>query len=161
MEEELKTIEIGKAELIRNGYDIAILAIGNMVYPSLEASAILSNKGIDAAVVNMRFVKPIDRDVIKNFCKKTGFIIAIEENVLQGGFGSAVLEVLEEEGLNNIKVKRIGLPDKFIEHGSQSIIREKYHLTPSAIASAISEFLLKHSFQKQLKFINNAKKAVG
>ena len=100
-------------------------------------------------------------DLIKNFCKKTGFIITVEENVLQGGFGSAILELLEDEGLNNIKVKRIGLPDKFIEHGSQSIIRDKYRLTPPAIASTISEFLSKHGFQKQLKFINNAKKAVG
>ena len=161
LDKDIKTIEIGRAEIIKDGNDAVILTIGNTVYPSIEASTILSGKGIDAAVVNMRFVKPIDRAMIKDFCKKTGFIFTVEENVLQGGFGSAVLEVLEEEGLNNIKVKRIGLPDKFIEHGSQSIIREKYHLTPSAIASAISEFLLKHSFQKQLKFINNAKKAVG
>ena len=109
----------------------------------------------------MRFVKPIDIDLIKSFCNKTGFIITVEENVLQGGFGSAILELLEDEGINNIKVKRIGLPDKFIEHGSQSIIRDKYQLTPPAIASTISEFLSKHGFQKQLKFINNAKKAVG
>ena len=67
----------------------------------------------------------------------------------------------EEISDDNIKVKRIGLPDKFIEHGSQSIIRDKYRLTPPAIASTISEFLSKHGFQKQLKFINNAKKAVG
>lgn len=141
MEEELKTIEIGKAELIRDGYDIAILAIGNMVYPSIEASAILSNKGIDAAVVNMRFAKPVDRGIIIELCKNVNAIITVEENVLQGGFGSAVLEVLEEEGLNNIRVKRIGLPDKFIEHGSQSILREKYQLTPMTIAATISEFL--------------------
>jgi 1-deoxy-D-xylulose-5-phosphate synthase len=141
LDKDIKTIEIGQAEIIKDGHDAVIFAIGNTVYPSIDASNILSNNGIDAAVINMRFVKPIDKDIIKNFCKKTGFIITVEENVLQGGFGSAVLEVLEEEGINNITVKRIGIPDKFIEHGSQSIIREKYRLTPTAIANTISEFL--------------------
>jgi len=166
LDKDFKAIEIGKSEILRNGGDIAILAIGNTVYPSLDAASILMNNGIAAAVVNMRFVKPIDRDIIIELSKKTGAIVTVEENVLQGGFGSAVLEVLEEEGLTNINVKRIGIPDTFVEHGAPQILREKYKLTPDGIASAISEFLKDINLGKAKalpypNLIDNAKKAVG
>ncbi|MBI4379073.1 MAG: 1-deoxy-D-xylulose-5-phosphate synthase [Nitrospinae bacterium] len=159
--ENIISIDIGRGEVMRNGYDIAILAIGSTVYPSLEAASILFNNGIDAFVVNMRFVKPIDRKIIIESCQKTGALITVEENVLQGGFGSAVLEVLEEEGMNTIHMKRIGIPDRFIEHGSQSIIREKYQLTPSGIATTILEFLKKSGIINSFMLRKNAKKAVG
>ncbi|MEK6591063.1 MAG: 1-deoxy-D-xylulose-5-phosphate synthase [Nitrospinota bacterium] len=159
--ENIKSIDIGRGEVMRDGYDIAILAIGSTVYPSLEAASILFNNGIDAFVVNMRFVKPIDRNMIIESCQKTGALITVEENVLQGGFGSAVLEVLEEEGMNTIHMKRIGIPDRFIEHGSQSIIREKYQLTPSGIAATILEFLKKSGIINSFMLRKNAKKAVG
>ncbi|MBI3600516.1 MAG: 1-deoxy-D-xylulose-5-phosphate synthase, partial [Nitrospinae bacterium] len=86
LEKDFNAIEIGRGEIIRNGGDIVILAIGNTVYPSLEAASLLMNSGIDAAVVNMRFVKPIDRDIIIAFAKKSRIIVTVEENVLQGGF---------------------------------------------------------------------------
>jgi 1-deoxy-D-xylulose-5-phosphate synthase len=159
--ENIKSIDIGRGEVMRDGYDIAILAIGSTVYPSLEAASILFNNGINAFVVNMRFVKPIDRKIIIESCQKTGALITVEENVLQGGFGSAVLEVLEEEGMNTIHMKRIGIPDRFIEHGSQSIIREKYQLTPSGIAATILEFLKKSGIINSFMLRKNAKKAVG
>jgi 1-deoxy-D-xylulose-5-phosphate synthase len=95
-------------------------------------------------VINARFVKPLDKELILEWALRTGRVATVEENVLQGGFGSAVLEALEEEGLTNINIKRIGIPDSFVEHGAPAILREKYKLTPTGIASTISEFL-KHN----------------
>ncbi|NPB08950.1 MAG: 1-deoxy-D-xylulose-5-phosphate synthase, partial [Thermodesulfobacteria bacterium] len=137
---ELKEIPIGKGELLREGEDLLLLAIGNMVYPALEAAKILEEEGISAAVINARFVKPLDRDLILDWTKRTGRVITLEENALMGGFGSAVLELLADEGLL-VPVKRIGLPDLFLEHGAPSILREKYGLTPEALAETAREFL--------------------
>ncbi len=137
---ELREIPIGEAELLREGEDITIVAIGNMVYPSLEAAEKLSEQGISAAVINARFAKPIDEDLIVSWAKKTGKVLTVEENSLFGGFGSAVLEVLAEHGLQ-IPIKRIGLPDVFIEHGAPNILREKYGLTPQGIFEKALELL--------------------
>jgi 1-deoxy-D-xylulose-5-phosphate synthase len=136
-------IPIGKGELLREGSDIALIAIGNMVSASMKAAGKLAEAGIDAAVINARFVKPLDRDLILHWSKKTGKIVTIEENALAGGFGSAVLELLQEEGLFDVsetpeeneafRVERIGLPDSFIEHGTQKELRAKYGLTADAI----------------------------
>ncbi len=137
---ELKEIPIGQGELLREGEDLLLLAIGNMVYPALEAAEMLAEEGISAAVINARFVKPLDRDLILTWTKVTGRVITIEENALMGGFGSAVLELLADEGLL-VPVKRIGLPDLFIEHGAPAILREKYGLTSAALAETAREFL--------------------
>ena len=86
-------------------------------------------------------MKPLDRALILRLASGIGRIVTVEENVLQGGFGSAVLELLEEEGLRAIKVSRLGLPDRFIEHGSPALLRERYGLTPGAIAAQVKKLL--------------------
>ena len=137
-DKKLKSLQIGKSEVLRQGSDVAIFALGPMVSEAMEASKELRKKGIKAAVVNVRFVKPLDEQLISAVARKTKKIITAEENSLQGGFGSALLEVLERRNLK-ANVKRIGIPDKFIEHGPQNILREKYGLTKENIIKAALE----------------------
>ncbi len=133
-------IEIGKGEILTKGNDVLILAIGRMVTEALKADALLRSDGIAATVVNCRFVKPLDTELILALAKKNPTIITVEENVRQGGFGSAVLECIADSGINGIQVKRIGLPDGFIEHGSQQILRAKYEVDAQAIVKAVHSF---------------------
>ncbi|MCX5679762.1 MAG: 1-deoxy-D-xylulose-5-phosphate synthase, partial [Candidatus Omnitrophica bacterium] len=104
---------------------------------ALKVSDLLAKKQVKAAVVNARFVKPIDRGLLFSIFHTTHRIVTIEDGVLGGGFGSAVLEILEEAGLKGIRVKRFGLPDKFIEHGKREELFAKYNLTPEAICDVI------------------------
>jgi 1-deoxy-D-xylulose-5-phosphate synthase len=129
-------VQLGKAELLKEGPDAAILAFGSMVWAGLEAAAILDKEGIKAAVVNARFAKPLDEALLKELSKNTKLFITLEEGVIEGGFGSAVLEFFEKENID-VKVKRIGLPSAFIEHGSRDELFRKYHLTPEDIALAV------------------------
>ena len=137
---ELKEIPIGAGELLREGEDVTLVAIGNMVYPALKAAEQLAEEGISAAVINARFVKPLDEDLILSWAKRTGRVVTIEENALLGGFGSAVLELLSEKEVF-VPTKRIGLPDKFIEHGAPQLLREKYGLVPEKLAEEIKAFV--------------------
>lgn len=130
-------VKTGKAEIIRKGRDIAIIAIGSMVSTAVEVSAALLKKKVDTAVINARFVRPIDGDMIEDICASCKRIVTIEEGVLEGGFGSAVLEFIERENIKGIRVKRLGLPDKFIEHGRRDELFKKYNLTPDAICDVI------------------------
>ncbi len=130
-------IELGRAQVLKDGRDIAIISIGDMAGAALKASELLSEKGIDAMVVDARFIKPLDEALIKDICVRIKKIVTIEEGVLDGGFGSAVLEFIERADLGDVKVVRIGLPDKFIEHGSRNELLAKYHLTPEAICDVI------------------------
>lgn len=139
--EEWEVLPMGKGEIIRKGIDLAILAVGSMVYPCFLAAEKLSNYGIQAYVVNMRFVKPIDGEIIKDMAEKTGHIVTVEENTLMGGFGSAVMEVLHSEGIKDCMVQNIGLPDQFVEHGNMHILREKYGLTSDGIVEKIKNSL--------------------
>ncbi len=141
MDQEIRKIEIGKAELLLDGHDVAILALGNMVYPSMEAAKRLMDEGISAAVVNARFVKPLDQDFIIQIAKMTGKLVTVEEHALAGGFGSAVLECLDERHVTGIKSLRIGIPDNYIEHGSQKLLRKKYGLDTDGIYSKVKEFI--------------------
>ncbi len=141
MDQELKALEVGKAEALRDGSDLVILAVGAMVHPSLEAADRLKAEGISVAVVNARFVKPLDEELILQTARKTGRVVTVEEHALAGGFGSAVLECLESNGLAGIKAHRIGLPDAFIEHGSQKVLRRKYGLDAEGIYASAREFL--------------------
>jgi 1-deoxy-D-xylulose-5-phosphate synthase len=143
MDQELKTLSMGKAELIRDGRDVAIIAIGTMVAPSVEAAERLSEEGISAAVINARFVKPLDEEMILSMAKKTGCLVTVEEHALMGGFGSAVLESLDAHGVTGIKTHRIGLPDLYIEHGPQAVLRQKYGLDANGILSSVRDFVEK------------------
>jgi 1-deoxy-D-xylulose-5-phosphate synthase len=135
----LQRIDIGKGEVLREGQDILIIAIGSTVYPSLHAAERLAEVGIRAAVINSRFLKPLDGTLLCDWAKRTGKVLTVEENVLQGGFGSAVLELFQERGLFSIQVKRLGIPDTFIEHGPQTLLREKYGIDAKGIFKGVEE----------------------
>jgi 1-deoxy-D-xylulose-5-phosphate synthase len=130
-----KEIPLGKAEVLKDGKDLVIIAIGNMVYQALKAAKELEKEGISAAVINARFLKPLDRELLLEFIQKTGKVLTVEENALIGGLSSAVCELIMEEGLSGIKFKKIGLPDKFIEHGDLRTLRDKYGLNYQHIIS--------------------------
>ena len=132
-----QSLAVGKAEVLRRGKDLAIVAIGSMVYPALAAADALAAEGIDAAVINARFVKPLDRSLIAGVAKNFNRIVTMEENMVAGGFGSAVLELLEERALNEVVVRCIGLPDEFVEHGNPEILRAKYNLDAAGIAKVV------------------------
>jgi 1-deoxy-D-xylulose-5-phosphate synthase len=141
LDQELKALEVGKGELLQDGKDASIIAIGTSVQAAVEAAAVLKERGISASVVNARFVKPLDRELILAEAEKTGCIVTVEENALQGGFGSAVLELLSDAGLTHVRVKRIGIPDSFIEHGSQSQLRGDLGLDGAGIAATTEAFV--------------------
>ena len=137
----LHPLDIGKGEVVREGQDILIVAIGSTVYPSLRAAEKLADTGIRAAVINSRFLKPLDGALLCDWAKRTGKVLTVEENVLQGGFGSAVLELFQERGLTSIRVKRLGIPDTFLEHGPQALLREKYEIDEKGIMNGVRRML--------------------
>jgi 1-deoxy-D-xylulose-5-phosphate synthase len=138
---ETRQLPIGKAEITRQGDDIVIIGIGSTVMPSLEAAEHLALGGIDAMVVNARFVKPLDRELILGVASYIKKVVIVEENVLSGGFGAAVLELLEKAQASDIKVKRLGIPDEFVTHGKQDLLRSLYHLDGPGIARECVDFL--------------------
>jgi 1-deoxy-D-xylulose-5-phosphate synthase len=130
---------VGKAELWAEGEDIVFLAAGSMAYPCLEAAQLLLQQKIYASVVNVRFVKPLDETLILDLYGRCRALITVEEGVLKGGFGSAVLELLESSGRLNADpkpVKCLGLPNAFITFDSRPALLEKYGLAPRPIAEA-------------------------
>ena len=147
MDQEIRKLEIGKAELLKDGADLAIIAIGNMVMPSLEAAKRLASEGVSAMVVNARFIKPLDENLILQIAKTCGKIVTVEEHCLLGGFGSALLECIEAAGVTGIKSMRIGLPDCYIEHGTQAILRKKYGLDADGIYATVKQFMEKLRFK--------------
>jgi 1-deoxy-D-xylulose-5-phosphate synthase len=134
-------VTLGKAEVLKDGGDVILLAVGAAVMEAVKAHALLADQGIQATVVDGRFVKPLDVGLIVALARRIPRIVTIEENVRQGGFGSAVLEALNDVGLASVAVERIGLPDAFVEHGPQVLLRTKYGLNASAIAAAALHLL--------------------
>ena len=128
-----QVLPVGRAELIRDGSDIALLGIGWGVTPALQAAEELERIGLQAAVVNARFVKPLDRDLICELATRTRRIITVEDHNKMGGFGSAVVELLTDNDLGDIQVRRIALPDEFHEHGPPDSIRAEHGITVSGI----------------------------
>jgi 1-deoxy-D-xylulose-5-phosphate synthase len=143
IDEEMKTLEIGKGEVLREGSDLAVIAIGSTVYPALAASQRLAGEGINIKVINARFAKPIDGELIANTAVAIKKILTVEENVLQGGFGSAVLELLAEKDITSVRIKRLGIPDEFVEHATQAQLRQKYGIDEDGIYSAVKAMLEK------------------
>jgi len=133
-------IDIGKAEILKEGFDLTLIAIGNVVYPALGAAERLEKEGIKASVINARFIKPLDKELILKMASKTKRIITIEENMIAGGFGSAVLEYLNSMDIPDIKIKILGIPDEFVEQGSQAILRKKYGIDEEGIYQACNAF---------------------
>jgi len=138
---EFKTLEIGRAERLRRGKDVAILAVGNMVANSMKAAELLSEEGIEAEVINMRFVKPLDIDLLKDLASRIGAFVTVEDNSIEGGFGSAVLENLTKAGISNVMVKVHGLPSEFVEHGTIEELHKIMKLDPKGIYEVTKSFL--------------------
>jgi 1-deoxy-D-xylulose-5-phosphate synthase len=128
---QAQKIELGKAELLKEGKDLAIIALGSMVGPAEEAAGLLEDENLSATVINARFVKPLDKNLFEAVRKKVKHIFTIEEGVVSGGFGSAVSEALDAP------VIRIGLPCEFIPHGKRDMLLEKYGLTARGIVERI------------------------
>lgn len=141
LDQELKLLPIGTGELLREGSDLTIVAIGSTVMPALQAAEKLTSHGISAGVINARFVKPLDAELILAQARRTGRIITVEENALQGGFGSAVLELLQDNGAAQVKVKRLGIPDRYIEQGPQAQLRKDVGIDAEGITAAAQAFV--------------------
>ena len=137
---EPKLLEIGKGEILRDGGEIAILAYGSMVHPSLQAAEHLAKEKIEATVVNARFVKPLDAQLLLALAQTKRLIVTVEEAYLSGGFGSAVLELLEENGLQDkVKVVRMGIPDRLVSHGDPKLLLAKYGLDADGIYTRVKQ----------------------
>jgi 1-deoxy-D-xylulose-5-phosphate synthase len=143
LEKTVEPLELGKGKVLQTGDDILMLAIGKSVGDALEAHETLKAMGIVATVVNCRFVKPLDVDLICSLATRIPRVITIEENVLHGGFGSAVLEALSDEGVTGVQVERIGVADTFVEHGPQQLLRSLYGIDPPAIVEAAKRLVNK------------------
>ena len=133
------TINLGKAELLKEGKDVTILSIGYMSNVALEAGYLLIDEGIDCEVINARFIKPVDIDLIMRSVLKTEKLFTIEEGVVGGGFGSGVLELIIDKIEKYIIIKNIALPDRFIEHGDRAALLDKYGLSSKKIAEAVKK----------------------
>src|SRR5882757_553246 len=139
---EPQMIEIGKAELLHDGGEIAIVAYGSMVHPSLQAAENLAKDGIEATVINARFVKPLDSGLLLALARTKRLIVTVEEAYLAGGFGAAILELLEENGLQDkVRVVRMGVPDRIVTHGDAKLLLAKYGLDADGIYTRVKESL--------------------
>jgi 1-deoxy-D-xylulose-5-phosphate synthase len=141
LDEQFRVLEIGKAEMLQDGEDCVILALGTLVHPALKAAERLAVEGISASVVNARFVKPLDEELICCLATEKSFLITVEEAALMGGFGSAVMELLEARSLQGCKLLRIGVPDRLIPHGSPSLLHAKYGIDADGIYEKIRTFI--------------------
>ena len=137
LDADLKELPLGRGTVIREGRDIAVFALGKTVGPALDAAERLAEYGISCGVVNPIFVKPLDLGLLLDAARSARRIVTVEENVLAGGFGSAVLETLAEAGMDDVSVHRIGMPDSFIEHGTAVDQRHRLRLDAEGIAQEI------------------------
>ena len=148
LSDDLHMLEIGKAELLRPGtleeaeqMDTILLAYGSTVAQAQLAAEELAQEGLQVAVVNARWVKPLDKEMILRLARKVGRLVTIEDHMVAGGFGSAILELLEYHGVKNIDVRLIGLPDKFVEHGVPTILKELHGLSSAHIKEIVRDQL--------------------
>ncbi|HBC94831.1 MAG TPA: 1-deoxy-D-xylulose-5-phosphate synthase [Pelotomaculum sp.] len=155
MDKEQKILPIGKAEVIKEGTDATLLAIGSMVRVAEEAAKVLAARGVKAAVINARFVKPLDEKCILYYAEMSGKLFTLEENVLQGGFGSAVLELLSARGRGGLLTHQFGIPDTFVEHGAPELLLARYGLTVEQVVRVIAEKLAKKKYSGKLRLAPN------
>jgi len=148
LEPTLRELPIGKGEILREGEDVAILAIGTMVNPALEAANELAKRGIEATVINARFAKPLDAELILDIAGRIKRLVIVEENTISGGFGNSVVERLQQAGISDIQLKTIGIPDEFVEQGSQAVLRAKYGLDAQGIAKQVLELLPSYQYRR-------------
>ncbi|MGA9365293.1 MAG: 1-deoxy-D-xylulose-5-phosphate synthase [Bacteroidota bacterium] len=134
-------LPIGKGEIVRSGHDIAILAVGNMVYPALKAAELLVRDEVSVEVVNMRFVKPLDENLLDDIASRFKRVLTVEDNVVHGGFGSGVLEYFAKKEFEHLKVFVQGVPNEFVEHGLLSELHAMLRLDSAGIVSIVKEHL--------------------
>ena len=139
---EARALPVGKGHRLKDGTDVTLLAIGNRVHPALEAAQILEDRGVSAGVVNMRFVKPLDVELLRECAARTPRLVTIEDGILQGGFGSAVLEALTP---GRAEVLRLGIPDSFVDHGAPHLLYESLGLTGPRVAERVLAWLPRKS----------------
>ena len=167
VEDEFREIPIGKSEVLNEGDDIAIIAIGKMVEHAVKAAKLLRDEGYSARVVNARFVKPLDEEMLIDVCSKFKYALTLEDNVLMGGFGAGILEAIsspdflekansndQAEKIKKISVHRLGLPDDFVEHGSVDELYKRVGLDPASIAKQARNMI---ESSGQFKILNSAK----
>lgn len=143
LDPEYRILPLGESEVLKEGKDLTLIAVGSMVHPSLEAAVEMEKEGLSATVINSRFVKPLDKK-LSDHAGKTGKVLVVEENIRQGGLGSAVLELLSDLGLRGVIVKRLGLPDSFVEHGPVEVLKEKIGLDTKGIIQAARALLTRN-----------------
>ncbi|MFO7570427.1 MAG: 1-deoxy-D-xylulose-5-phosphate synthase [Smithellaceae bacterium] len=141
IDDDLHALPLGKGEILGEGSDLAILAVGVTVYPALAAARRLALENLSVRVVNARFIKPLDAELILETAGSIGRILTVEENVLQGGFGSAVLELLAEQGVPGVRVMCLGIADEYVEHATQAELRSQYGLDEEGIYRAAKAML--------------------
>ncbi len=132
----MRALPVGKGEVMRDGSDAAIFAIGTEVWPAYHAA-----EGMNVAVINARFIKPLDDELITRYCKPGAKIVTVEEGSLAGGFGAALMERVQQLGIEGVKFHRIGIPDEYVHHGAQDVLRAQYDLHPEGIARRVREFI--------------------
>jgi 1-deoxy-D-xylulose-5-phosphate synthase len=141
MDPELRALPIGKAQVLSEGRDVELVAIGAMVPPCVRAAEILRARGIDTGVVNARFVKPLDAEVLDHVAASGALLVTVEDNVIAGGFGSGINEYLAAQGYDLAVVRNLGLPDRFIEHGERDDLLADLGLSAEGIAESAARFL--------------------
>jgi 1-deoxy-D-xylulose-5-phosphate synthase len=140
VKEQPQALQIGAAEVVQDGHDVAVFGLGAMLPEARRLAAMLETEGFSVAVINPRFAKPVDKACVAEFARKCGLLVTLEDHVLAGGFGSAVLEAMNELELAT-PVVRVGWPDQFIEHGKVEALREKYGLTAEAALEKARPYL--------------------
>lgn len=136
--ESTEDIELGKAEIVQEGTDLSIIAIGNMVGRAEEVASLLPEKSVE--IINARFLKPLDEETILNSIRKTGYCITIEDNLLKGGLGSAVVEAVNKSDIQDVKIRNFGYDDTFVEHGTVKELEDKYGLSAEKISGKLFTF---------------------
>ena len=142
MEEGWEPLEIGKAEILRTGDDVLLIGYGTMVHPAMQVAEILSEHGVEATVINARFCKPLDEELMFPLAKKIGRVVTLEEGCIMGGFGSAVMEALQDASIV-VPVKRIGVPDILVEHAEPNESKAALGLNSSQIAEKVMQVFFK------------------
>jgi 1-deoxy-D-xylulose-5-phosphate synthase len=135
-----RKIEIGRAEVVSDGTDVALIGLGNMFEMAEKTKLLLEEKGYSVALINPRFIKPLDAEVIKNYAGKCRVLCTFEDHVILNGFGAAVIDLLHDSGIHT-PVERIAWPDEFVEHGKPDTLRELHHLTPEAAVAKVMKHL--------------------
>ncbi len=153
-----KLLDIGKWEILKQGDDLLILACGSMVYPALQAAADLENEGIKVKVANSRFIKPLDQEMLASLLDQFDKIITVEENSLLGGFGSAVLEFAQENNFSSVTITRLGIPDRFIEHGARKTLLSELKLDERGIAETARQILGRREMPLQADLLESKSK---